>query len=159
MNVKNNTYYYFTNVTMLIKKDLEMKKEDKASEQLNRIRIFFKKDSIDQAFKVLGISKSTYANYYNREKLPDKLVSQLRDEYFMNPEWLKYGKGTSKLMQVNHIKESISRYGSSECMMICDAIKRRDTNYQEELVAKVLMFINSLDIPLGSREDELEKKE
>ena len=47
-----------------------MQKEDKASEQLNRIRIFFKKDSIDQAFKDLGIPKSTYANYYNRAKTP-----------------------------------------------------------------------------------------
>jgi len=143
-----------------------MQKEDKVSEQLNRIRIFFKKETIDDAFKALGIPKSTYSNYYNRAKLPSKLVSQLRDEHFMNPEWLKYGKGTSllipsptKLMQANHIKEPISRYGSSECMMICDAIKRRDPNYQEELVAKVLMFINSLDIPLASREDEQEKKE
>jgi len=143
-----------------------MQKEDKVSEQLNRIRIFFKKETIDDAFKVLGIPKSTYSNYYNRVKLPSKLVSQLRDEHFMNPEWLKYGKGTSliiptptKLMQTNHSEEPLSRYGSSECMMICDAIKRRDPNYQEELVAKLLMFINSLDIPLASREDEQEKKE
>ena len=139
--------------------------EDKVREQLNRIRIFFKKDSIDQAFKELGILKSTYANYYNKTKLPSKLVSLLRDEHFMNPEWLKTGKGPSpiipspsEMMKANYAAEPHNRYGSSECMMICDAIKRRHSEYTEELVAKVLMYINSLDIPLEGREDNSEKK-
>jgi len=139
--------------------------EDKVREQLNRIRIFFKKDSIDQAFKELGIPKSTYANYYNKTKLPSKLVSLLRDEHFMNPEWLKTGKGTSliipspsEIMKANHIAEPHNRYGSSECMMICDSIKRRHPDHTEQLVAKVLMYINSLDIPLASREDDSQKK-
>lgn len=142
------------------------KKEDKISEQLNRIRFFFQKDSINQAFDMLGIPKTTYTNYYNKEKLPTKLVSMLRDEHFMNPEWLKTGKGTqqiipspSELMKANHIKEPQSRYGSSECMVICDAIKRRDPKHTEELVAKVLTYISSLDIPLANSEDDDEKKE
>jgi len=141
-------------------------KENNISEQLNRIRIFFKKDTIDEAFKVLGIPKTTYSNYYNRAKLPSKLVLRLRDEHFINPEWIKSGKGTallvpspSDLMKSNHVEEPLNRYSSSECMMICDAIKRRDSKYTEELVAKVLMYINSLDIPLANREDEKEKKE
>lgn len=139
---------------------------DKISEQLNRIRIFFKKDSIHEAFEMLNIPKTTYTNYYNKTKLPSKLVSMLRDEHFMNPEWLKTGKGAlqiipspSELMRANHIKEPQSRYGSSECMVICDAIKRRDSSYTEEIVAKVLTFINSLDIPLANKEDDVQKIE
>ena len=143
-----------------------LKKEDDIKEQFNRIRIFFQKETIDEAFKVLNIPKSTYSNYYNREKLPSKLISQLRDEHYMNPEWLKTGKGTmrvsptpSELFQAKHTEEPQNRYGTSECMMVCDAIKRRDAKYTEELVAKVLMYINSLDIPLANSEDNLEKKE
>lgn len=136
-------------------------KENKISEQLNRIRIFFQKDSIEQAFKELGINKSTYSNYYNRTKLPDKLILRLRDEHFLNPEWLKTGKGTqlivpspSEIMKANHLKEPSSRYGTSECMMVCDAIKRRDKKYTEEIVAKILIYINSLDIPLANIKDK-----
>lgn len=135
-------------------------------DQLNRIRIYFKKESIDEAFVFLKIPKSTYSNYYNRDKLPSKLVSQLRDEHFMNPVWLKTGKGAkqviptpSELFQANHAEEPQNRYGTSECMMVCDAIKRRDPKYTEELVAKVLMYINSLDIPLANNVDVPEKKE
>ena len=140
--------------------------ENDIREQLNRIRMYFKKESIDQAFQFLKIPKSTYSNYYNRDKLPTKLVSQLRDEHFMNPDWLINGKGArqivptpSELFQANHVEEPQNRYGTSECMIICDSIKRRDPKYTEELVAKVLMYINSLNIPLASKEDDSEKKE
>lgn len=140
--------------------------EDKVSEQLNRIRIYFDKESIDQAFKLLDIPKTTYTNYYNKTKLPSKLVSMLRDVHYMNPEWLKTGKGSkqiiptpSEIMKANQIKEPQSRYGTSECMVICDAIKRRDPAYTEEIVAQVLTFINSLNIPLANKRDNAEKKE
>ncbi|SFV71393.1 hypothetical protein MNB_SV-13-1037 [hydrothermal vent metagenome] len=90
----------------------------------------------------------------------------LRDEHFVNPDWLLYGKGTKLLMptpkemfKVNEANKSNSHYASSECMMICDAIKRRDPNRKEELVAKILMYINSLDIPLADTKDMTQKKE
>ena len=132
------------------KKDKE--EFDNVKIQIERLKSFFKVDSVDKVFKKLDIKLSTYTNYYNRGRLPKKLINKLNIEYQLNPEWLYYGKG-SMLITPSHSKLCTTEkredpYKSSSCMIICDAIHRREPKEREMLVAKLLEFINSLNLPL-----------
>ena len=131
-------------------------KEDDFKTQLSRLKSFFKKDSVDEVFVFLGIKKSAYTNYYNRNRLPKKFVNRLNIEHQLNPEWLLYGRGTQTLIPPPSqyhkglsVIEPIGKYGSSTCTIICDAIHRRDEAHRELLVADILKYINSLDYPLA----------
>ena len=128
--------------------------------QIERLKSFFKVDSVDKVFKKFDIKLSTYTNYYNRGKLPNKLIKRLNVEYHLNDEWLLFGRGARITIppaprSYSNVEDLVKNpYKSSSCMIICEAIQRRSENQREILVAKILQYINQLNLPLVEEEKD-----